>query len=169
MAFLASMAGLNSVLTPTFAYCLLSDNVTWHLHSIAEHFYYFSWYRLPVKQQKLFIFPIRRAQKPFRMSGHGIVDCSLRVFSSVNFGNAHSTQCTWMLNIEILFYFSFLLHSISRYRLLKPRGHIFLSSKASNEYMGSRAKENLTEILRFRSNVVYSIIQWSGPYNMYRL
>lgn len=84
MAFIASLAGLNSVLTPTFAYCLLSENVTWNLHLVANHFYDFAWYHLPAKQQKLFVLPIRRAQREFRMTGHGIIPCSLSVFSSVN-------------------------------------------------------------------------------------
>lgn len=84
IAFISSLAALNSVLTPTFAYCLLSENVTWNLHLVANYFYDFDWYLLPAKQQKLFVLPIRRAQREFRMTGHGIIPCSLRVFSSVN-------------------------------------------------------------------------------------
>lgn len=87
--FCVSMAGLTNVLLPSALYCHLSDNVTWHLCLIGNDFFNFSWYRLRTKQQKLFLLPIHRSQNELRLMGLGIVECSLRVFSSVNIQFVH--------------------------------------------------------------------------------
>lgn len=42
------------------------------------------WYKLSIRQQKLLILPIQRAQKLFRLRGYGIFDCSLELFLKVN-------------------------------------------------------------------------------------
>lgn len=73
-----------ATISTTYIYCFLSENVTHNLTLIGDYFYnYTTWYRLAVKQQKLLILPIQCAQKEFRLEGLGIVECSLRVFSSV--------------------------------------------------------------------------------------
>lgn len=84
VSFLVSIVGLAGNLTPTYVCCFLSEFVTHKLSAIGDHFYDCGWYRLPAKQQRLFILPIRRGQLEFRMSGLGIVECSLSVFLSVN-------------------------------------------------------------------------------------
>lgn len=79
-----AIVGAISVLVPTFLYCKLSENVTEHLQAIETAFYGCSWYRLHVKQQKMVMLPIQRAQIEFRLNGLGIVDCSLEIFAAVN-------------------------------------------------------------------------------------
>lgn len=83
LATFVSIQGILSVLGPTYIYCMLSENVTIKLYDIGDCFYEFGWYRLPIKQQKLFLLPIQRSQSEFRMMGLGLVDCSLGVFSAV--------------------------------------------------------------------------------------
>lgn len=80
---ITSMIALTTVAAPTFILCLLSENLTADLHGIGNNYYSCAWYRLTAKQQQLFVLPIQRSQKEFRMTGLGLVDCSLRVFSSV--------------------------------------------------------------------------------------
>lgn len=84
MSFFLALAGLSTAISSTYIYCFLSENVTNELSAIGGIFYDCEWYRLPVKQQKLFGVAIQRAQKPFRMTGLGLVECSLRVFTSVS-------------------------------------------------------------------------------------
>lgn len=81
---ITAILGALTVLLPTFLFCKLSENVTEALQVIGDAFYGCSWYRLSGKQQQLFLLPVQRAQKAFRMNGLGIVDCSLEVFASVN-------------------------------------------------------------------------------------
>lgn len=69
----------------TFMYCYLSEWVTSDLLEIGDLFYNSAWYRLPVKQQRLLTLPIGRAQREFRLSGLGLFDCSLALFSSVEY------------------------------------------------------------------------------------
>lgn len=80
---LVCLMGILSVLFPTFIYCHLSESLTFKLCSVGLIYYSCAWYCLPIKQQKLIILPIKRAQKEVRMTGLGIVDCSLSIFSSV--------------------------------------------------------------------------------------
>lgn len=82
---IVSATALLSVLIPTYYYCSLSEKITQDLYSVGGILYDFNWYLLPVKHQKLFIYPIRRAEMGFRMKGFGIVDCSLSVFLSVRY------------------------------------------------------------------------------------
>lgn len=84
VSFFISIIGLTSVITTTYIFCFLSEYVTYKLSDIGDHFYNCAWYNLPVKQQKMFILPIQRAQVEFRINGLGLVECSLNVFSSVN-------------------------------------------------------------------------------------
>lgn len=75
--------GLCVTILSIYILCFLSENVTNTLEAIGDIFYNSAWYRLPPKQQELFIVPIQRAQINFRLSGIGIVECSLKVFLSV--------------------------------------------------------------------------------------
>lgn len=79
-----SVIGASTVLIPSFLVCKFSETMTWHLQVIGDAFYECSWYCLGAKQQKLFLLPMQRAQKDFRINGLGIIDCSLEIFASVS-------------------------------------------------------------------------------------
>lgn len=79
-----SILAIPSVMLPTFFYCKLSENLTTDLAVIGDAFYDCAWFNLLAKQQEFFLMPIQRAQIEFRCTGLGIVDCSLRIFLSVN-------------------------------------------------------------------------------------
>lgn len=81
---LVSFVGILCIVGPTYIYCMLSENITIKIYEIGDGFYNIAWYRLPIKQQKLFILPIQRSQSEFRLMGLGLVDCSLGVFSAVS-------------------------------------------------------------------------------------
>lgn len=74
-----------SVSVPTALYCKMSENLTGNLEKIEDLFYDCSWYCLSVKHQQMFILPILRAQKEYRMIGLGLIECSLATFTSVGF------------------------------------------------------------------------------------
>lgn len=65
-------------------YSRLSENITDDLFASGDLFYELPWYRLPLKLQKLYAMPIHRSQKEFRLSGLGIIECSMRVCASVS-------------------------------------------------------------------------------------
>lgn len=69
--------------TPTFAYCFLSDKVTSRLLEVDDAFYDCAWYDLAVDEQKLLISIIRRAQREICFDGFGIIQCTLQTFLSV--------------------------------------------------------------------------------------
>lgn len=79
-----SIAGATSIVASTYIHCFLSELVTRNLQDIGDIFYEFPWYRLPLKQQQLFMLPILRGQEEYRMTGLGMVECSLQTFSSVS-------------------------------------------------------------------------------------
>lgn len=85
LTFFISISGIINNLTATYIYCMLSENATLDLGKIGNIFFNCAWYQLPVKQQKLFVMPIQRGQIEFRMTGLGLVKCSLRVFTAVSF------------------------------------------------------------------------------------
>lgn len=67
-----------------YLFSLLSENVTLDLGAAGTSFYNCAWYLLPVKHQQLLVVTIQRGQIEFRMSGLGLVECSLRVFTAVS-------------------------------------------------------------------------------------
>lgn len=79
-----SFVAITIALFGLFIYCKLSENITCDLYAICDMFYESTWYRLPVDQQKWFIWPIQRGQKTIRLTGLGFIDCSLATFLSVN-------------------------------------------------------------------------------------
>lgn len=83
MNFCLALCGLVTIIASTYIYCFLSEGVTSELGAVGDIFYEYPWHQLPAKQQQLFILPIQRARKEFRMTGLGLVECSLRVFASV--------------------------------------------------------------------------------------
>lgn len=74
---------LGLVLGLTFAYFYLAEHITTDLLGIADIFYNSPWYRLGTKRQILFVLPIQRAQREMRLTGLGLFECSLVVFSKV--------------------------------------------------------------------------------------
>lgn len=85
MNLLMMVLGVSVTTAATSVYCYLSENITNSLEDAGDIFYGFPWYRLPAKQHILFQLPIRRAQKNFRLTGLGIVECSLSVLLQVRF------------------------------------------------------------------------------------
>lgn len=79
-----------NLLVQLVIYCAFSEKVTNDLFESGDLFYESPWYRLPVKLQKLYILPVQRSQKEFRLSGLGIIECSLGVFASVGLLNLKS-------------------------------------------------------------------------------
>lgn len=79
-----SMEGTLTTMAMTFLYCNQSEILTNVLVSVGYCFYERNWYQMPVKLQRLILFPIQRSQKKFHFMGLGIIDCSLRVFISVS-------------------------------------------------------------------------------------
>lgn len=67
----------------SFAHFYLSERITTDLLDIGDIFYNSPWYRLPKKRQKLVMMPIIRAGRVFRLTGFGLFDCSLEMFSAV--------------------------------------------------------------------------------------
>lgn len=88
---MTSIYDLNITLCTTFVYCYFSESLSSHLFNIGETFYDSIWYRLPPKQQILIIFAIQHSQREFRLTGFGIIDCSLEVFSMVFFSTTKIT------------------------------------------------------------------------------
>lgn len=78
-----SITELTSTVIPTYIYCWLSDNFTADLADIGETFYSSTWFKMPVKYQRLLIMPIMISQNEVRLSGFGMIDCSLNVFLAV--------------------------------------------------------------------------------------
>lgn len=78
-----AFVGLLNVIVPLFIYCKLSENITTDLFATGDIFFECVWYRLPIKQQKIFFHPIQRGQREFRLMGLGISECSLNILSSV--------------------------------------------------------------------------------------
>lgn len=80
------MAFMNSffMLTLTLAYFYLSERVTTDLMAIGDVFYNSSWFnRLKAKQQMLVVLVLQRAQREVRLTGLGLFDCSMPIFSAV--------------------------------------------------------------------------------------
>lgn len=109
-----SVTGLTNVLISTYIYCLLSENITRDLSAIGDIFYDCIWYQLPVKHQKLFSVPIQRGQTEYRMTGLGLVECSLRSFTTV------SSIFSWFVNYLLLNKF------ISFSQIIRAAGSYFL-------------------------------------------
>lgn len=83
VTFFGLLTALLNFLAQLAIYCYFSENVTHDLLATSDLFYESPWYRLPYKLQKLYVVPIARAQRQFRLTGLGIIECSLRVFASV--------------------------------------------------------------------------------------
>lgn len=83
LAFVGSLTGLINILIQLVIYCAYSENLTTDLGATGDVFYKTLWYQMPVKLQKLYVLSIARSQREFRLTGLGIIECSLRIFASV--------------------------------------------------------------------------------------
>lgn len=81
--FLVDMNVFAINLVYCYVYCYYSERVTERSFGIADIAYDTLWYKLPPKEQQLFVLIIVRAHKEFRMSGFGLIDCSLAQFIAV--------------------------------------------------------------------------------------
>lgn len=100
----------STVLLPTYHFCKQSDNTAGKLLTIGDAFFECSWYWLSARQQKLFLLPIARAQQEFRMTGLGIVSCTLQIFTAVS--TFFLDLCKLLSQFSKLFFFLFLSCSI---------------------------------------------------------
>lgn len=113
--------GIVAVSLPTILYCGLAEKMTMYLEAIGDTLYECSWYGLAVKQQKLLGLSIQCAQQTYRLTGFGIVECSLATFASVNVytpnlhGQILATKVSW-----IFFRFSFVS------QIIRATGSYFL-------------------------------------------
>lgn len=85
LRFFGSLVGVVNLVLQLTAYCNQSENVTSDLSATGDLFYHSLWYRLPIKLQKLYIIPIQLSQKEFRLTGLGMIECSLRIVATVQF------------------------------------------------------------------------------------
>lgn len=76
-----------STMIMCYVYCYFSERFTERAFDIGDMSYNSLWYKMSMKEQKLVGLVIRQAQKEFRMSGYGIIKCSLGAFQSVIDGN----------------------------------------------------------------------------------
>lgn len=83
MATVVAALAIETVFVPTFFYCYLSERITSALYEISDNFYDLAWYEMPIMQQKLITLPILHAQHGVRLTGLGIVNCSLQTFLEV--------------------------------------------------------------------------------------
>lgn len=79
-----AVIAISTVFLPTFIYCDLSERITTDLHEMGCAFYSLAWYELPFKQQKIILLSIQYAQYGVRLTGFGIISCSLATFLSVS-------------------------------------------------------------------------------------
>lgn len=79
-----ALVGIITISLPTALHCNLSEQATSDMEGIGDAFSQCPWYYLPVKQQQMFILPILRSQRSYRMTGLGMFECSLATFLSVN-------------------------------------------------------------------------------------
>lgn len=80
---LVKFYGLTLYLFTCYLYSRFSENITTNSLQIGEYAYDSVWYDVPIKQQKAIILIVARSQKEFRLTGCGMVDCSLATFLAV--------------------------------------------------------------------------------------
>lgn len=68
-----------------YNFCQLSENVTHLSEKIMDCLYNLDWVSMPVPRRKALLFMMARSQDEFRFTCLGVVNCSLTIFSEVNF------------------------------------------------------------------------------------
>lgn len=74
---------LTTQLVINYVLCHFVTGLTWKALSVANIIYDTPWYELPKSQQNAVSIILQRAQKPFYLSGMGILDCSLETYLNV--------------------------------------------------------------------------------------
>lgn len=74
---------LITFLITCYIYSYYSEEITAKSFGVGDDIYDSLWYRLPLEQQKAIILIIDRSQREFRLTGLGMVDCSLATFLAV--------------------------------------------------------------------------------------
>lgn len=82
-ALLLNLIGLSTYLSIAYIYSYFSDTMTANSYKIGDATYNSVWNRMSVEQQKAIMLIIRRSQKKIRLTGLGMVDCSLETFLKV--------------------------------------------------------------------------------------
>lgn len=67
----------------SFVFCFLSEKITTKSLECAIIAYNATWYEMSIIDQKAIILIIMRSQKEYRITGLGLVNCSLEVFLKV--------------------------------------------------------------------------------------
>lgn len=69
--------------TICYIYCYFSETITANSFKIGDYAYDLLWYKMWLKQQKAIMMIIGRSQKRFRLTGLGLIDCSMETFLTV--------------------------------------------------------------------------------------
>lgn len=83
MAQLVNLMGLLAYLFLGFTYSYFSETITANSFKIGEDAYNSLWNEMEIQQQKAIMLIIGRSQKEFRLTGLGLVDCTLATFLAV--------------------------------------------------------------------------------------
>lgn len=67
-----------------FSFCHLGSQLTAKAAEVNESIYFSKWYNYPPKIQMVVITVMRRAQKPFIITGYSLVSCSLESLKDVS-------------------------------------------------------------------------------------
>lgn len=66
-----------------YLYCHFSEKITINSFRIHEYAYRSSWNKMTMQQQKAIMLIIGQSQREFRLTGLGLIDCSLATFLEV--------------------------------------------------------------------------------------
>lgn len=99
--FLVILDGLFIYLFICYVYCYFSENITTKSFEIGDIVYNSLWYEMSTKEKKAIVLMIQRSQKEFRLTGLGLVDCSLGQFLSVTIGFLHIRFLTKTNNFQL--------------------------------------------------------------------
>lgn len=85
-----------------YIYCHFSENMTTKSFEIGDIVYNSFWYKMSIKEQKIIILMIQQSQKEFRLSGLGLIDCSLATFLTVTINFFHFQFQCYLMNNKFL-------------------------------------------------------------------
>lgn len=79
---LSGFGSLNFLIT-CYTFCFFSETLTTNSFKIGADAYNLVWNQMTMQQQKAIKLVIARSQKEFRLTGLGLIDCSLARFLAV--------------------------------------------------------------------------------------
>lgn len=80
---IVNLVGLSVYLTLGYTYCYFSEAITTKSFGIGADTYDLLWNEMTMQQQKATMLIIGKSQQEFRLTGLGLVDCSMETFLSV--------------------------------------------------------------------------------------